>query len=75
MNTLFPIFLKIDGQPCLVVGGGQVAQTKIEGLLQCHARITVIAQEANQTIQALAVTKNVAACLRQFEIELMRQVG
>ncbi|MCH7938883.1 MAG: uroporphyrinogen-III C-methyltransferase [Candidatus Marinimicrobia bacterium] len=67
MNTLFPIFLKIDGQPCLVVGGGQVAQTKIEGLLQCHARITVIAQEANQTIQALANAQKIDLLERPYE--------
>ncbi|MCH7821579.1 MAG: DNA repair protein RecO [Proteobacteria bacterium] len=28
-----------------------------------------------ETIQTLAATENVAACLRQFEIELLRQVG
>ncbi|MCH7521934.1 MAG: uroporphyrinogen-III C-methyltransferase, partial [Candidatus Marinimicrobia bacterium] len=67
MNTLFPIFLKLDGQPCLVVGGGQVAQGKIEGLLQCHARITVIAQEANQTIQALANAQKIDLLERPYE--------
>lgn len=67
MNTLFPIFLKLDGQPCLVVGGGMVAQRKIEGLLQSHARVTVIAQEANQTIQAWAKTDKIDLLERPYE--------
>ena len=29
----YPVFLEMKGRPCLVVGGGQVAQRKVEGLL------------------------------------------
>ena len=40
---LFPVFLKLAGQDCLVVGGGQVAWRKIEALRQCGARIRIVA--------------------------------
>jgi len=40
---LFPVFLKLDGRPVLVVGGGVVASTKLAALRGAHARITVVA--------------------------------
>jgi precorrin-2 dehydrogenase / sirohydrochlorin ferrochelatase len=52
--TLFPVFLKLDGRPCLVVGGGPVAEEKIDGLLRTEARVKVVAPHATARIQALA---------------------
>jgi len=40
-----PIFLDVHGQPCLVVGGGDVAARKVELLLRAQANITVIAPD------------------------------
>lgn len=39
---LFPIFLKLEGRHCLVVGGGQVGTQKISGLLEAGAKVTVV---------------------------------
>ena len=39
---LFPIFLKLEGRNCLVVGAGQVGTQKISGLLDAGARVTVV---------------------------------
>jgi len=44
--SLFPIFLKLEGQPCLVVGAGDVAESKITGLLEAAAKVRVVAPEA-----------------------------
>ena len=33
MNNLLPIFIKVEKQPCLVVGGGKIAYQKIQQLL------------------------------------------
>ena len=35
--------LDLEGRPVLVVGGGPVAREKVEGLLDCGARVTVVA--------------------------------
>lgn len=40
-----PIFLNLSGQPCLVIGGGQVATRKINLLLNAGAEITVISPD------------------------------
>jgi precorrin-2 dehydrogenase / sirohydrochlorin ferrochelatase len=40
--NLFPMFLKLEGRRCLVVGGGQVGTQKIAGLLDAGAQVTVV---------------------------------
>lgn len=49
-----PIFLQIDGQPCLVVGGGEVAQRKVETLVAAGAAVTVISPEVTGALAAQA---------------------
>ena len=45
MNAGLAVFLQLEGQPCLVVGGGQVAARKVERLLEAAARVTVVAPQ------------------------------
>lgn len=42
MSALYPVFLKLDGVPVLVVGGGQVAASKLDALIAAGASITVV---------------------------------
>jgi siroheme synthase-like protein len=43
--TLFPMFVKLEGKLVVVVGGGEIAAGKIDGLLRAGARIRVVAPE------------------------------
>lgn len=52
--SLFPIFLKLAARPCVVVGAGTIAESKIESLLQAEARVRVIAPEALARIEGWA---------------------
>lgn len=56
MNTLFPIFVKIEELSLLVVGGGNVGLEKLEALLRNSpkAKITVLAPEIREEIEELA---------------------
>jgi uroporphyrin-III C-methyltransferase/precorrin-2 dehydrogenase/sirohydrochlorin ferrochelatase len=54
MDELFPIFLKLAGRRCLVVGGGGVAETKMQGLLRCGAEVRVIAPQVTPGIRQAA---------------------
>ena len=50
----FPLFAKLSDQPCLVVGGGEVALRKVRQLLRAGARVTVNAPELGAGLAALA---------------------
>lgn len=41
-TTLFPIFLKLAGRNCVVVGGGRIGAQKVAALLDAGARVTVV---------------------------------
>jgi uroporphyrin-III C-methyltransferase/precorrin-2 dehydrogenase/sirohydrochlorin ferrochelatase len=52
--SLFPIFVKLEGRPVLLVGAGPIAESKIGGLLSAGAVVTVVAPDATPGIQTLA---------------------
>ncbi len=52
--SLFPIFLKLTARPCIVIGAGFLAESKVESLLAAQAHVTVIAPRANPRIRELA---------------------
>ena len=66
MTSLFPMFLKLEGKQCLVVGAGRVAEPKIAGLLDTGARIRVVASEASPVICAWAGEGKIDLALRRF---------
>jgi len=47
--------LDLQGRSCLVVGGGRVALEKVRGLLDCDARITVVAPQIIDELHRLDV--------------------
>jgi precorrin-2 dehydrogenase / sirohydrochlorin ferrochelatase len=53
-EPLYPVNLVLAGRRCLVVGGGRVALTKVRGLVDARARVTVVAPEIAPDVAALA---------------------
>jgi precorrin-2 dehydrogenase/sirohydrochlorin ferrochelatase len=50
---LYPLNLKVDGQPCTVIGGGKVAARKVATLLECGARVWTIAPQLDEDFEQL----------------------
>jgi precorrin-2 dehydrogenase/sirohydrochlorin ferrochelatase len=66
-TPLFPIFIKLEGRSCLVVGAGEIAKAKIDSLLEAGARITVVAPDGEPEIQGLAVAGRIAWQKRSYQ--------
>lgn len=66
MAALFPIFFKLEGRRCVVVGAGTIASQKLEGLLDCGAELSVVAPHATEAIQELARSGRVSWIQAEF---------
>jgi uroporphyrin-III C-methyltransferase/precorrin-2 dehydrogenase/sirohydrochlorin ferrochelatase len=66
--SLLPVFLKLDGRRCLVVGAGSVALDKISSLLKTGLRLRVVAPHARPEIRQLASGGRLEWIQRPFEI-------
>lgn len=63
----FPVFLDLENQPVLVVGGGEQAAQKLRLLLKTDAAITVVAGRINNEINSLVQEGRVAHERRSFD--------
>lgn len=66
-EKLFPMFLKLSNRPCLVVGAGAIAESKIASLLDAGGRVRVVAPEATPQVRAWAQSKTLDWHQRPFE--------
>jgi uroporphyrin-III C-methyltransferase/precorrin-2 dehydrogenase/sirohydrochlorin ferrochelatase len=62
-----PIFLKLEGRTCLLVGAGTVALEKIGSLLKTGLRLRVVAPEAREEVRKLAAEGKIEWVQRKFE--------
>lgn len=62
----YPIFLELAGRPCLVIGGGEVAQRKAEGLLQAGAWVRVISPALTPALEALKAEGRLDHVAREY---------
>lgn len=67
--SLFPLFLKLEGKRCLVVGAGMIGLEKVESLLRCGAFIRVIAPRAVARVQQLSSSGEIEWLSRRYEPE------
>lgn len=63
---MLPIFLKLQGRPCLVIGAGTIAAPKIASLVRAGGAVTVVAPAANSQVQAWAAAKVIVWLPRTF---------
>jgi precorrin-2 dehydrogenase / sirohydrochlorin ferrochelatase len=54
MQGLFPLFLKLEGRRCLVVGAGGIAESKIVSLLDANGTVEVVAPRATKKVEEWA---------------------
>ena len=62
-----PIFMKLTAEPCLVVGGCDAAERKVDLLRRAGARVTVVAPVLVAALRTLADAGEIAWTARDFE--------
>jgi precorrin-2 dehydrogenase / sirohydrochlorin ferrochelatase len=63
----YPVFLDVAGKPVVVVGGGNVAWQKVEGLVDAGAEVTVISPDLLPEIQQLVNEGRVKYIAREYK--------
>jgi precorrin-2 dehydrogenase/sirohydrochlorin ferrochelatase len=67
----YPVFMRVAGRPCLVVGGGDVAARKVDDLLRADAVVTVVSPVVVSAIAAharCARLRHHARCYRATDL-------
>ncbi len=66
-----PVFLKLEGKTCLMVGGGEVAYRKIKSLESTHVRIYVVAREVSKSVEEMVQQGQVIHLAKEYDSSQM----
>src|SRR5689334_3694531 len=67
MNTYYPVYIQLRQQPCVVIGGGKIAEGKVEGLLAAEANVTVVSPDLTPRLYELAQAKRISYVARMYQ--------
>jgi uroporphyrin-III C-methyltransferase/precorrin-2 dehydrogenase/sirohydrochlorin ferrochelatase len=62
-----PIFVNIRDQPCLVIGGGEIAARKTGMLLRAKAQVTVVSPELGTELTQHLIHSRITHRIKRFE--------
>ncbi|SRR5581483_647163 len=62
----YPIFMNLSGQRCLVIGGGAVAERKVEGLLEADASVTIVSPTLTEALEHRVREKKIRHYMREY---------
>lgn len=66
MTPLLPLFFKMQGRPCVLIGGGNVALEKLRVLLECGTAVRVVALDALPEIQEVASAAQIVLRIKEY---------
>jgi precorrin-2 dehydrogenase/sirohydrochlorin ferrochelatase len=68
MMSFYPICLDLEAKPCVVVGGGRVAERKVSGLLSCKALVSVISPVLSKELKLQYAAGNIQWIDREYRL-------
>jgi len=69
MPSYYPVFVNLQGKRCLVVGGGEVATRKVQGLLEAEARVLVVSPRLSSSLADLTAQGLIGYRSRPFRAD------
>jgi siroheme synthase-like protein len=67
--SLFPMFAKLNGRRVVVVGGGEIAASKIDGLLLAGANVRIVSPALNTALGVLVRENKIEWSEKEFASE------
>jgi siroheme synthase-like protein len=63
----YPIFVELEGRPVVVIGGGNVGEGKVQGLLAAGADVTVVSPRLTPALSELLAAGRIRHTPREYE--------
>ena len=63
----YPVNLDMTNKRCVIVGGGEIAERKVERLLECGAQVTVVSKSLTPVLKARKKTGQMDHIDRDYE--------
>ena len=67
MRYGYPVFLDLEGQPCILFGGGAMAEEKARGLVEAGARLIVVSAELDPSFGPLMAGAHCEWVMRDYQ--------
>ena len=67
MNTYYPVYIQLREQPCVVIGGGKIAEGKVQGLLAASAKVTIVSPELTSHLHELVEQNQITYIARAYQ--------
>ena len=67
MPRYYPVFIDVKGRRCVVIGGGDIGQEKVEKLIDCDADVVVISPQVNAQVRQRAEAQEVTWVRRAYQ--------
>ncbi|HVF26115.1 MAG TPA: bifunctional precorrin-2 dehydrogenase/sirohydrochlorin ferrochelatase [Anaerolineales bacterium] len=68
MTNYYPIYVQLNEQPCVVIGGGKIAEGKVDGLLAANARVKIISPELTPHLHDLVKQNQIEYAARHYQV-------
>jgi precorrin-2 dehydrogenase / sirohydrochlorin ferrochelatase len=68
MTNYYPIYVQLNEQPCVVIGGGKIAEGKVDGLLAANAKVKIISPELTPHLHDLVKQNQVEYAARNYQV-------
>ena len=67
MTIYYPIYLQLHDLPCVVIGGGKIAEGKVDGLLTAGAKVRIISPDLTPHLENLVEHHQVEYLARAYQ--------
>ena len=68
MTIYYPIYVQLNEQLCIVIGGGKIAEGKVDGLLAANAKVKIISPELTPHLHDLVKQNQIEYAARHYQV-------